>query len=94
MLGDEDGMAAEGRLLSVIRRKRRRETFRDDLPRVRDDLFHSFLADIGHVRFGEGELPPERGASQSLEKILVFCGHEGFRPRILQRRFPLRPRGD
>ena len=59
VLGDEDGMAAHRRLLSVIRDLRRREALDDEVLGVALDRLHSLRRDVSPVRCREMEAHPE-----------------------------------
>jgi hypothetical protein len=46
MLRDEYGMTSKWRLPAIVDRLRRRETFRNEISRVREDCLHALIAKI------------------------------------------------
>ena len=79
VLGDEDGMASHGGLLSVVARRGGGEAGENEVFGVAADGVGAFFADVGAVGGRQAEAAPEGGFRQAGEEGVKGRRHgEGF----------------
>lgn len=70
MLGHENGVAAEGGLLSVVHRLRSRQPLNDELFCMLKDYGQTFLLQVKLIGISKSESPPEFGFCESREEVV------------------------
>jgi hypothetical protein len=70
VLGDEDGMAAHGRLLAVVQGMRRRQPIGDEAFAVLQNGIKAMAVQIGEVGVVELEAAAEAGLAQGSEEAV------------------------